>query len=109
MPDLPPNSRAIGQKDGVLEERRSQKWAAAVDLQPTISKSDRLLAAQGIAAGPAGCPHTLQESAATGTAKRPKITLATAPASHAAPARQAAKNGFHATSKPTKQPHNRSI
>ena len=43
LPDLPPNSRAIGQKDGVLEERRSQKRAAAVDLQPTISKSDRLL------------------------------------------------------------------
>ena len=28
--------RAIGQKDG-------KKWAAAVDLQPTIRKSDRLL------------------------------------------------------------------
>ena len=36
LPDLQPNSRAIGQKDG-------EKWAAAVDLQPTISKSDRLL------------------------------------------------------------------
>ena len=44
LPDLQPNSPAIGQKDGVLEERRSQKWAAAVDLQPAISKSDRLLA-----------------------------------------------------------------
>ena len=33
----------MGQKDGVLEERRSQKWTAAVDLQPAISKSDRLL------------------------------------------------------------------
>jgi len=36
LPDLQPNSRAIGQKDG-------EKWAAAVDLQPTISKTDRLL------------------------------------------------------------------
>jgi hypothetical protein len=35
----------MGQKDGVLEERRSQKWTAAVHLQPTISKSDRLLGA----------------------------------------------------------------
>ena len=38
LPDLQPNSRAIGQKDG-------KKWAAAVDLQPTIRKSDRLLVA----------------------------------------------------------------
>jgi len=37
LPDLQLNSRAIGQKDG-------EKWAAAVDLQPTIPKSDRLLA-----------------------------------------------------------------
>ncbi|MBA3904711.1 MAG: hypothetical protein C0522_13745, partial [Rhodocyclaceae bacterium] len=37
LPDLQPNSRAIGQKDG-------EKWADAVDLQPTIRKSDRLLA-----------------------------------------------------------------
>ena len=36
LPNLQPNSRAIGQKDG-------EKWAAAVDLQPTIPKSDRLL------------------------------------------------------------------
>ena len=36
LPDLQPNSRAIGQKDG-------KKWAAAADLQPTIRKSDRLL------------------------------------------------------------------
>jgi len=33
---LQPNSRAIGQKHG-------EKWAAAVDLQPAISKSDSLL------------------------------------------------------------------
>ncbi|MFZ3124763.1 MAG: hypothetical protein WA129_06570 [Acidovorax sp.] len=37
----------MGQKDGVLEERRSQKWTAAADLQPTISKSDSLLAIFG--------------------------------------------------------------
>ena len=36
LPDLQPNSRAIGQKDG-------EKWAAADNLQPTTSKSDRLL------------------------------------------------------------------
>ena len=36
LPDLQPNRRAIGQKDG-------KKWAAAVNLQPTIPKSDRLL------------------------------------------------------------------
>ncbi|MGD9774207.1 PD-(D/E)XK nuclease family protein [Diaphorobacter sp.] len=35
-PDLQPNSRAIGQEDG-------EKWAAAVDLQPATSKSERLL------------------------------------------------------------------
>jgi len=32
----------MGQKDGVLEERRSQKWTAVADLLPTISKSDSL-------------------------------------------------------------------
>jgi hypothetical protein len=37
LPDLQPNSRAIGQKDG-------EKWAAAAILQPPIPKSDRLLA-----------------------------------------------------------------
>jgi len=36
LPDLQPHSRAMGQKNG-------EKWAAAVDLQPTISKSNRLL------------------------------------------------------------------
>jgi ATP-dependent RNA helicase SrmB len=36
LPDLQPNSPAIGQKYG-------EKWAAAVDVQPTTSKSDRLL------------------------------------------------------------------
>ena len=35
LPGLQPNSPAIGQKDG-------EKWTAAVDLQPAISKSDRL-------------------------------------------------------------------
>ena len=43
LPDLPADSPAMGQKDGVLEERRSQKWTAAVDSQPTFHKSDRLL------------------------------------------------------------------
>src|SRR5690606_12828206 len=36
LPDLQPHSPAMGQKDG-------GKWTAAADLQPTISKSDRLL------------------------------------------------------------------
>ncbi|HVL44107.1 MAG TPA: ferrous iron transport protein B [Acidovorax sp.] len=39
LPDLQPNSPAMGQKDG-------KKWTAAVNLEPTISKSDRLLEAQ---------------------------------------------------------------
>ena len=42
LPDLQAHSPAMGQKDGVLEERRSQKWTAAVDSQPTFHKSDRL-------------------------------------------------------------------
>jgi acyl transferase domain-containing protein/acyl carrier protein len=42
LPDLQPNSPAIGQKYG-------EKCAAAVDLQPTTSKSDRLLAIIGLA------------------------------------------------------------
>ncbi len=37
LPNLQPHSRATGQKGG-------KKWTAAVDLQPTTSKSDRLLA-----------------------------------------------------------------
>ena len=37
LPDLQAHSMAMGQKDG-------EKWTAAVDLQPTTSKSDRLLA-----------------------------------------------------------------
>ena len=36
LPDLQAHSLAMGQKDG-------EKWTAAVDLQPTIPKSDRLL------------------------------------------------------------------
>ena len=40
MPDLQPHSPAMGQKDG-------GKWAAAADLQPTTSKSDRLLGQAG--------------------------------------------------------------
>lgn len=38
LPDLQRHSPAMGQKDG-------EKWTAAADLQPTISTSDRLLAA----------------------------------------------------------------
>lgn len=45
MPDLRPHSRAMGQKDGVLQERRSQRWTAQAHLQPTISQSDSLLEA----------------------------------------------------------------
>ena len=36
LPDLQPHSGAMGQKDG-------EKWTAAVNLQPTIPKSDMLL------------------------------------------------------------------
>ena len=36
MPDLQAHSPAMGQKNG-------EKWTAAVDLQPTLPKSDRLL------------------------------------------------------------------
>ena len=42
LPDLPPHSPAMGQKSG-------EKWTAAVDLQPTIPKSDRLLALEKMA------------------------------------------------------------
>ena len=38
LPDFQAHSPAMGQKDG-------EKWTAAVDLQPTIPKSDSLLAA----------------------------------------------------------------
>ena len=61
LPDLQTHSPAMGQnevsvktnlyssyvatkKGGAREVRRSQKWTAAVDLQPTIPKSGRLLA-----------------------------------------------------------------
>jgi len=40
-PDSPPHSPAMGPEDG-------EKWAAAVDLQPTIPKSDRLLGPEGL-------------------------------------------------------------
>jgi len=36
LPDLQAHSLSTGQKDG-------EKWTAAVDLQPTIPRSDRLL------------------------------------------------------------------
>ena len=61
LPDLLAHSPAVGQnevsvktnlyssyvaakKGGAREVRRSQKWTAAVDFQPTLPKSDRLLA-----------------------------------------------------------------
>ena len=40
LPDLQAHSPAMGQKDG-------KKWIAAVDLQPTIPKTDRLLDIKG--------------------------------------------------------------
>ena len=48
LPDLQSHSMAMGQKDG-------EKWTAAANLQPTISKSDRLLAAI-----PLPLPHHVQ-------------------------------------------------
>ena len=44
LPDLQTHSPAMGQKDG-------EKWTAAVDLQPTISKSDRLLGSLPVLCG----------------------------------------------------------
>ncbi|MDP2432791.1 MAG: hypothetical protein Q8O33_12265 [Pseudomonadota bacterium] len=41
LPDSPPHSRTKGQEAG-------EKWAVAVDLQPTIPKSDRLLRVDAI-------------------------------------------------------------
>ena len=40
---LQAHSSTMGQKTGVLEERRSQIWTAEAASQPTIPKSDRLL------------------------------------------------------------------
>ena len=56
LPDLQAHSPAMGQKDG-------EKWTAAVDLQPTIPKSDRLLASRSGASlpdSPAGYAAKLQ-------------------------------------------------
>ena len=44
LPDLQAHSTAMGQKDG-------EKWTAAANLQPTISKSDRLLVLGTIGGG----------------------------------------------------------
>ena len=44
LPDLQAHSPGMGQKAGVLGERRSQKWTAEAVSQPTFPKSDRLLA-----------------------------------------------------------------
>ena len=38
-----PIAQLWDKKDGVREVRRSQKWTAAADLQPTFPKSDTLL------------------------------------------------------------------
>ncbi|MGE4377113.1 MAG: hypothetical protein AB7E10_07080 [Burkholderiaceae bacterium] len=62
LPDSPPHGGAMGQEDGVLEERRSQKWTAAAHSQPTIPKSDRLLGSRDMPlslapAGPAKVPN----------------------------------------------------
>ena len=43
LPDVQAHSPAMGLKDGVHEVRRSQKWTAAVGLQPANPKPDRLL------------------------------------------------------------------
>ncbi|MFZ5487504.1 MAG: hypothetical protein ACOY5G_10970 [Pseudomonadota bacterium] len=46
LPDSPPHSGAMGQEAG-------EKWAAATHSQPTIPKSDRLLAACRVFESPA--------------------------------------------------------
>ena len=68
LPDLQPHSWAMGQEDGVLEERRSQKWTAAADLQPTISKSDRLLGHTAI-----GAAVRLHDAFAALVQRRPQL------------------------------------
>ena len=64
LPDFQDHSPAMGQNEvsvethlyssyvatktgGAREARRSQKWTAAVDFQPTIPRSDRLLGKRG--------------------------------------------------------------
>jgi hypothetical protein len=70
----------MGQKDGVLEERRNQKRTAAADLQPTISKSDSLLGIphadwlQPQWPGPAGV-HALCTTRAGGVSTGPYASL----------------------------------
>lgn len=44
LPELQPHGQAMGQKEGVLEERCSPKWTAAAHSPPTISEPDRPLA-----------------------------------------------------------------
>jgi len=55
LPDLQPHSPAMGQKDG-------EKWTAAADLQPTISKSDRLPGSAGHQARPVSRRHGMDFS-----------------------------------------------
>ena len=63
-PDLQVHSPAMGQKDGVLEGRRSQKWTAAVDLQPTFHKSDRLLEPPEVQSGGQGAGQNVDDAVA---------------------------------------------
>ena len=49
----------MGQKAGVLGERRSQKWTAEAVSQPTIPKSDRLLARESATPANAGPSRAL--------------------------------------------------
>ena len=53
----------MGQKSGVLGERRSQKWTAAARVHPTLPKSDRRLVSGVIAAG---LPRRLVDAAKAG-------------------------------------------
>jgi|GEM_PF-22555 len=62
LPNLQVHSPAMGQKDG-------EKWTAAVDLQPTTPKSDRLLATRPVVAAMLACAFVL--SACSTTVKDP--------------------------------------
>jgi len=61
LPDSPPHSPTMGQRSRcrfsgftnpacpLRVQEAGEKWTVAVDLQPTIPKSDRLLASSGFA------------------------------------------------------------
>ncbi len=59
MPDLQAHSLTMGQKDG-------EKWTAAVDLQPTIPKFDRLLGSSMVGKGRCRADHGVAHGAAQG-------------------------------------------